>query len=486
MEMRRLLLYGFLLTMTLQTAFSQENAGKAAYTIKDGRMYIRINRHIDKPSLEKFIGKYDLGDLNLGTALSTGRLRDLLDKGWRIDIDDRLRLVISKQIAGLGQLDDPEKRMALTEDHPNSYDLFPPRNDDLVYGFNSFYGKSPFEVHDSLVRFYLKGHILATEVFLAGSFSNWQHHSIRMTYADSGWIAYVKLGPGKYWYKFIINGNWTPDHDNSLNESDFRGNVNSVYYKPNVVFTLAGHQEDALVYLTGNFNGWNPSELRMTKGPAGWTIPLYLAEGTYTYKFVVNGKWIEDPANKEHAPDGHKGFNSIYRLGSPHLFTLKGYPNAKSVFLAGTFNGWRTNEWPMQKTPDGWQLPYTLGPGNYQYRFLVDGKWIDDPVNPLFVYNRNHHVANAFLIIQPNYTFRLDGFPDAKEIFLAGDFNDWTPNALKMKHVGNSWAFNVHLSTGKHLYKFVVDGKWIKDPGNPLWENNEYGTDNSILWMEEK
>jgi 1,4-alpha-glucan branching enzyme len=165
---------------------------------------------------------------------------------------------------------------------------------------------------------------------------------------------------------------------------------------------------------------------------------------------------------------------------------LKGYATAKSVALVGTFNGWQTYDLLMHKTTQGWELPYTLGPGNYQYRFVVDGKWIEDPANPLFVYNQPHHVANAFLVIQPNYTFRLEGYSDARSVYLAGEFNDWSPNSLRMTREGNAWLCNVHLSVGKHLYKFIVDGHWIKDPANPLWEENEFGTDNSVIWMEEK
>ena len=91
--------------------------------------------------------------------------------------------------------------------------------------------------------------------------------------------------------------------------------------------------------------------------------------------------------------------------------------------------------------------------------------------------------GNSFLIIQPNYTFRLRGFNDAKTVFLSGDFNNWDPKAYSMKKEGEEWVFPVHLFAGKHLYKFVVDGKWINDPANPLWEQNEYGTGNSILWI---
>jgi hypothetical protein len=34
------------------------------------------------------------------------------------------------------------------------------------------------------------------------------------------------------------------------------------------------------------------------------------------------------------------------------------------------------------------------------------------------------------------------------------------------------------------LYKFIVDGKWILDPGNKLWEQNAENTGNSILWID--
>ena len=488
MEMRRLLLYGLLLyglllSLTVKPAFSQGDIQKPSYTIREGRMYIRVMKRMKKDDLDKFVNKYDLGDLDLGKALASHQFTQLTRNGWRIEMDNKEQLVISKQIGGIDQLGNPEKRMALAEDHPNPYDLFPARNDNIVYGFNRFEGKFPFAIRDSLVTFFLKGHSNAREVLLASSFTNWQYDALKMTRTDSGWISIVRLGPGKYWYKFIINGGWTTDRDNSLEETDPNGNVNSVYYKPNVSFSLDGHMGNKDAFLSGSFNGWNPGELPMQRTPTGWTIQLYLADGTYAYKFVVDGKWMEDPANSNRAPDEHKGFNSILRLGSPHLFTLKGYNTAKAVLLAGSFNNWQTGEWYMHKTQTGWELPYTLGPGNYEYRFIVDGKWTDDPANPLFVTTRTDHVVNSFLIIQPNYSFRLKGYPEAKDVFLAGDFNDWTPNALKMTRVGDAWIFNVHLSVGKHLYKFVVDGHWIKDPDNPLWENDG---DNSVIWMEER
>lgn len=493
-----------LLVLTPHNALPQEKPiPQASYTIRGGRMLITIDKHIGKMKLAKFVEQYDLSDLGLPNILLSGKTSKLKTAGWKIDLNTRGRLVLSKPILGVDQLENPEKRMALTEeDHPNTYDLFPAENDNLVYGFNRFAGKHPFAVHDSLVTFFLKWPTIGRQVLLAGSFTNWQSHALHMTPTDSGWIATVKLSPGKYWYKFIINGDWITDPDNKLIETDPSGNMNSVYYKPNTVFSLSGSNNapagtrtpalnNALnsaraVFLTGSFNDWNPKELPMEKGPLGWTIHLYLSEGTYTYKFVVDGKWYADPANALRSPDGHQGFNSIYRLGKPHLFSLKGYTTAKAVALSGSFNGWKTYDLPMHKTADGWELPYTLGPGNYQYLFLVDGKWMKDPANPLFLDNRDSRTVNSFLIVQPNYTFRLEGYPDAKSVFLSGDFNDWTPDALRMQRVGNAWVFKVHLAIGKHVYKFIVDGDWIRDPDNPLWEQNEFDTGNSIIWMEDR
>ena len=474
--------------------FSQDNQKEPSYTVREGRMYINLKKNIDKAQLDRFIDQYDLSDLDLaklifghsGEEIKQQLYKRLRKMGWRVDTDNRQKIVLSKQMLGMSNLNDPAQIIRLTEDHPNTYDLFPAQNDDLVFGFNRFTGKFPFAVKDSLVTFYTKGHTSARRVLLAGSFTNWQHAALDMTKTDSGWIAIVPLRPGKYWYKFIIDGGWTTDRDNALSEDDGMGNTNSVYYKANTVFTLPEFKSARDVHLAGSFNNWNPGELPMSKGTYGWTINLYLAEGTYTYKFVVDGKWYENPASTSRLPDGHNGFNSVLQMGKSHRFFLRGYTSARSVILAGSFNDWRTYELLMHKTAEGWELPYTLGPGNYEYKFMVDGKWITDPGDSLFVYNRAKHTDNSFLIVQPNYTFRLEGYPNARAVYLAGDLNDWTPNSLRMKREGNAWVVNVHLSVGKHLYKFVVDGNWITDPANRLWEDNEYGTGNSIIWMEQR
>jgi len=54
-----------------------------------------------------------------------------------------------------------------------------------------------------------------------------------------------------------------------------------------------------------------------------------------------------------------------------------------------------------------------------------------------------------------------------------------------MSRQGNKWILPLSLNHGKYTYKFIVDGEWIPDPANKLFEGNEHGTDNSVLWIEE-
>jgi 1,4-alpha-glucan branching enzyme len=209
---------------------------------------------------------------------------------------------------------------------------------------------------------------------------------------------------------------------------------------------------------------------------------LYLREGTHAYKFLVDGQWITDPANKVVRPDGRGNMNSFLGIGDTLYFTLKGYPNAKEVAIAGNFNAWNTGELFLEKTRGGWQLPYVLAPGNYEYKFLVDGQWIVDPGNPYSTGSGDF--INSFMAVKPNYSFRLEQHSDAAAVLLSGSFNGWSKDGYRMVEKGGDWLFPINLKPGKYTYKFVVDKKWILDPGNELWEDNEYGTSNSVLWIE--
>jgi len=56
-------------------------------------------------------------------------------------------------------------------------------------------------------------------------------------------------------------------------------------------------------------------------------------------------------------------------------------PAARKVSLCGEFNNWSPDAGPMTRHEDGrWEAIVALPPGKYQYKFLVDGEWLSDPV----------------------------------------------------------------------------------------------------------
>jgi 1,4-alpha-glucan branching enzyme len=56
------------------------------------------------------------------------------------------------------------------------------------------------------------------------------------------------------------------------------------------------------------------------------------------------------------------------------------FPSAQSVCIAGTFNDWHPQVTDMINVGgDRWAKALSLKPGRYEYRFVVDGRWEDDP-----------------------------------------------------------------------------------------------------------
>lgn len=52
---------------------------------------------------------------------------------------------------------------------------------------------------------------------------------------------------------------------------------------------------------------------------------------------------------------------------------------ARNVVLAGSFNGWDLKRTPLRKEASAWKTTIWLPPGRYEYKFVVDGEWMNDP-----------------------------------------------------------------------------------------------------------
>jgi 1,4-alpha-glucan branching enzyme len=79
-------------------------------------------------------------------------------------------------------------------------------------------------------------------------------------------------------------------------------------------------------------------------------------------------------------------------------------------------------------------------------------------------------------------TFILNRIPMATRVYLAGDFNNWSPSAQQMTRMQDgTFQARVRLSRGEHQYKFVADGVWMDDPEAAARAPNPFGTTNSVV-----
>jgi hypothetical protein len=82
-----------------------------------------------------------------------------------------------------------------------------------------------------------------------------------------------------------------------------------------VRFTLVA-QGAHQVAVAGDFNGWDPKGTLLVNqdGQGNFIGTVSLPPGAHEYMFVVDGKWVTDPAAAELRPDGFGRTNAILRL----------------------------------------------------------------------------------------------------------------------------------------------------------------------------
>ncbi|MFH2051308.1 MAG: alpha-amylase family glycosyl hydrolase [bacterium] len=303
----------------------------------------------------------------------------------------------------------------------------------------------------------------------------------------------------------------------------------------------------AQVFLAGEFNGWSDSADPMANKDGVWTLVLDLEPGDYQYKFVVDGSWVHDPTNPNTAEDGFGGKNSLakvpagaeaYAVGADAgdagaekplttgvaakscKVTFKySDPGAGSVNLAGEFNGWSDSADPMANKDGVWTLTLDLEPGQYQYKFVADGQWKQDPANPLAAddgfggknsvlkvpFGKDAMDASSGAPAAPSGGAAATGpapvddgtmrsvefvyvpvISGVNNVFLAGSFNDWNDSKTRMTDSDGDGSYTVSLllPQGTYQYKFVVDGQWQQDPNNPEGADDGFGGQNSVLRVD--
>lgn len=94
---------------------------------------------------------------------------------------------------------------------------------------------------------------------------------------------------------------------------------------------------------------------------------------------------------------------------------------------------------------------------------------------------RKEEISRERISQLPETIFSLIA-PQAKEVFLVGDFNQWQINdRSKMQRQDGRWIKKLQINHGCYRYRFVIDGQWLQDPENPHCQINPYGSMDSLL-----
>lgn len=71
----------------------------------------------------------------------------------------------------------------------------------------------------------------------------------------------------------------------------------------------------------------------------------------------------------------------------------------KNVVVAGSFNDWQPVRKLEDRNHDGiYRCRLLLAPGEYQYKFQIDGEWRSDPSNPNIVPNEFGSLNNVLVV----------------------------------------------------------------------------------------
>ena len=98
------------------------------------------------------------------------------------------------------------------------------------------------------------------------------------------------------------------------------------------------------------------------------------------------------------------------------------------------------------------------------------------------VLSPQEEIEKSFKLDIREVTFAMESSA-AKDIYVAGDFNDWKINdETRLARCENGcWEKRVSLPHGRYRYKFVVDGEWTVDLKNQAREINPFGSFDSVM-----
>ena len=80
-------------------------------------------------------------------------------------------------------------------------------------------------------------------------------------------------------------------------------------------------------------------------------------------------------------------------------FSLPGI-EAREVYVVGDFNKWNRTKHRMKKQKENWKVSVKLPAGEYKFKYLVDGNWLNDPA--AHKYEGNPYGSEDSVVVVPD------------------------------------------------------------------------------------
>lgn len=182
---------------------------------------------------------------------------------------------------------------------------------------------SPIFIDNHILFTYYNGEKYTRRVAIAFEYDNYRqvYSFVKNEYNVFFFIAEIPENTDVLNYRLIVDGVWTydPINDNSfLSPEQLRVSSLNIPKIFNEYFTMPiindngnvrfiyKDQENKNIYLSGNFNNWDPFMLKMVEDkedPGTYTISIRIAPGKHFYTFISDGITIQDPNNPRKAMD---------------------------------------------------------------------------------------------------------------------------------------------------------------------------------------
>lgn len=161
-----------------------------------------------------------------------------------------------------------------------------------------------------------------------------------------------------------------------------------------------------------------------------------------------------------------------YVQGGQVLFKYVGTSGISDVQVSGSFNN--NIDIPLVRNGNEWTLQLEVPPGQHEYGFKVDGRWMADPLNRDKVNNNfgdivsllkvDQYAAEGPVIHDKEVTFTYNSYDfnrqleydaETSSVAIRASFNDWLDIPL-IRQSNNTWTLTETLPAGDYVYEFIV------------------------------